>query len=271
MKKGRPSSIVDIFDPEFPFANEFRRLLHRVEKARKGTDLKSFMICSAMLSEGKSTVCSFLGIAAAHKGLKTLIIDCDLRRPSIHKLFRLDREHGVAEILKNGYNPRDAIRKTGIDKLDIITCGSYDSLPSDLFNAEDISNLIQEMKYHYDFILIDTAPALPVSDPMLLASKVDAILLVVKAGSTQKDIALRAVDILDPDRNLILGVVLNNMDSALPYYYDYHYFGYEYVKKPTGRKKSLRSRDKNQGKKNFRKNSGLEQMKTDDAKSRTNS
>ena len=97
--------------------------------------------------------------------------------------------------------------------------------------------MIEQMKYYYDLVIIDAAPVLPVSDPMLLASKVDSILLVVKAGSTQKDVVVRAVDILDPGRNRILGVILNNMNSSLPAQYDYRYYGYDYKPaKPEGKK-----------------------------------
>ncbi len=238
--KPRRQSIIDAFALESPFATEFRRLLQKVEQAGYGTELKSLMVTSAMLSEGKSTVCAFLGITAAmHKGIKTLIVDCDLRRPSIHRLFVMDRRPGMGEILSEGYAPADAIRKTSIDKLDLLLAGSQHDEPTRLFDAESISVLIEDLKAAYDLIIIDTAPVLPVSDPMLLAPKLDAALMVVKAGSTQQDVVVRALDILGPSRNRLLGVVMNNMNAALPYQYDYRYYGYEY-KQPKGRPPQVR-------------------------------
>lgn len=244
MKRKR-LSVIDTFQLESPFATEFRRLLHKLLTAREEPPLKSLMVSSAMLSEGKSTVCSFLGITAAlHKGMKTLVIDCDLRRPSIHKAFAMERDRGLAEILEEAFSPRDAVRKTSIDKLDLITCGRYNDTPTALFDAEAIGTLVEEMKFYYDLVLLDAAPALPVSDPMLLAPKVDGIVMVIKAGVTQKEVTERAVNILDPNRNRILGVVLNNMDNALPHYYDYRYYGYEYGHRTIKEKAAARSRGK---------------------------
>lgn len=227
-------SVIDSFAFETPFATEFRRLLHKIEQFHPGGSSRSLLVSSAMLSEGKSTVCAFLAITAAlHRGLKTLVMDCDLRRPSIHKLFACNRERGLSEILQDGFRPVDAIRKTSIDKLDLITCGVHNHEPTKLFDVEVIGSLIEQMKFSYDLVLVDGAPILPVSDPMLLAPKVDNLLLVVKAGTTQKDVVARAVEILGSSRRQILGVVLNNMNNSLPYQYDYSYYGYEYKNKPT--------------------------------------
>jgi len=237
-------SVIDNFTLEAPFATEFRRLLHRLHEAERPTELKSLLVTSSMLSEGKSTVCAYLGITAAvHRGIKTLIIDCDLRRPTMHKLFLMGRKHGMTEILQEGFSPRDAIKKTSIDKLDIITCGDYHPEPTDLFDVDAIATLVDDMKFYYDMILVDTAPALPVSDPMLLAPKLDGVLLVIKAGSTQREIVERAVEIIDPNRQRILGVVLNNMDNTLPYYHDYRYYGYEYQTRKTKARIAARARD----------------------------
>ncbi|PWB67852.1 hypothetical protein C3F09_12730, partial [candidate division GN15 bacterium] len=94
---------------------------------------------------------------------------------------------------------------------------------------------------YYDLIIMDCAPVIPVSDPMLLSHEVDGVLFVVKAGSTQRDVVLRARDILASSTNRVLGVVLNNSDDALPYYYSHEYYGYDYRQKPTGGKKSVGS------------------------------
>ncbi|HOP06884.1 MAG TPA: CpsD/CapB family tyrosine-protein kinase [candidate division Zixibacteria bacterium] len=236
MKRKR-LSVIDAFALESPFATEFRRLLYKLEQARGDRELKSLLMTSAMLSEGKSTASAFLAITAAtHKGMNTLLIDCDLRRPSIHKLFALDREPGLSEVLVEGYGPRDAVHHTSIDKLDIMTCGRMHDTPTEIFDAEAIGVMVEQMKLYYDLILLDAAPILPVSDPMLLSSKVDGVILVIKAGATQKDVILRAVDVIDPGRRNILGVVLNNMNSSLPSQYDYRYYGYDYKpSKPEGK------------------------------------
>jgi capsular exopolysaccharide synthesis family protein len=218
-----------LYSPELPFATEFRRLLHKVRNSDTQAELKTFLFTSAMLCEGKSTVCSFLALTAARqKGLKTLVVDCDLRRPAIHKFFAMDREPGLSEILVEGFGPKDAIKKTAVDKLDVITSGRETRYPTEVFDTEAIGQLLDEMKFYYDLILVDSPPLLPVSDPMLLAAKIDSIILVVKAGATQSEIVRRGVEILGNYRSKILGVVLNNMNNTLPYYYDYRYYGYSY-------------------------------------------
>ena len=236
-------SIIDHYSAESPFATEFRRLLQKVRGSTVEPELKSLLITSAMLSEGKSTVSAMFSIASAvHQGLKTLIIDGDLHRPVVHNLFRVDRQPGLAEILVEGFSPMDAVTKTAIDKLDLLTSGSHCENPAAVFDPESIGGLIDEMKFYYDLVVIDSPPIIPVSDPLLLASKVDGILLVLKAGTTQKEVAKRAVNIISGNEHKIVGVVLNNVDNSLPYYYDYSYYGYAYNQKASKISSSGRDR-----------------------------
>lgn len=235
-------SIIDLYDLESPYVTEFSRLLHRVLDKPGSNEMKTMMITSSMVSEGKSTVCSILGISAAlKKGLKTLIFDTDLRRPSINRLFNIPQSPGLVEILREGYNPKDAIIKTSINKLDIIPSGEVVENPTEIFDAELIGTIIDDLKFYYDLILLDCAPLLPVSDPMLLAPKVDGILLVVKAGSTSRDIVKRGVEILKNDRERIIGVAMNNVTNTLPYYYDYSYYHYDYRPSGSTRRKKKRN------------------------------
>ena len=144
-------SIIDFYDQESPYVTEFRRLLHKISNSGISSEMKSLMLTSSVLSEGKSTVCSLLGITAAlHKGIKTLIIDADLRRPAIHGFFNLASNPGLVEILVEGYNPREAVQKTTVDKLDIVTAGRYCQSPSEVFDAEAIGSLVEELKFYYD-------------------------------------------------------------------------------------------------------------------------
>ena len=223
------TSVIDTFGPDSPSATEFRRLLHQVRNSRRVPELKTLMITSSMLGEGKSTVTSFLGVTAARqKGLKTLIVDTDLRRPTIHRLFNIERNGGLAEVLIEGFTPLDAAQKTAIDKLDVITSGKAVESAADLFDADAIGCLLDDLRLYYDLILIDCAPLVPVSDPMLLSSRVDGILVVVKAGVTPREVVRRGVEVLGNERKRVVGVAVNNLKNTLPYYYDYGYYGYEY-------------------------------------------
>ena len=235
----QPISVADFFNLESSLATEFRRILNSIQQASKEREIKTLLITSATLSEGKSTVCSFLAMTAAKKRVKTLLVDADLRRPSLHRIFATTREQGVSEVLSEGASGKRMIKKTSLDNLDLLTAGKVAAHPAEVFDARILGRMFTEMKFHYDLVIIDGAPILPVSDPMLLAPEVDGIVMVVKAGATQRDLVGRARDILGSSTNKILGVVLNNVDASLPPHYDSTYQEYNYSQKGTGSRKEI--------------------------------
>ena len=166
--------------------------------------------------------------SARLKDRRTLLIDCDLRRPNIHHLFAIQRNPGLSEVLQDTMPMRMAIRRTSLDKLDIITAGKPTDRPTEIFNAKKIRQLIDEISSEYELVIVDSAPLLPVSDPMLLAGEMDGVLLVIKTGETQREVVIRAKALLDGAHARILGVALNNMSNAMPYYFNPNYYGYEY-------------------------------------------
>ncbi len=228
-KKKKTLSLIEYYDLESSYSTEFRRLIYNINGAAEAENLKTILVTSAMLAEGKSTVAAFLAITAArHKQRKTLLIDCDLRRPMLHRLFRLSREDGVTDIILGGRKVRDVIKKTSADMLDVVTAGKIVNEPAAIFDSGVFRKLLEEVRFYYDLILVDCAPVLPVSDPMLLAAETDGVLLVVKAGTTQREVAKRATQLLESNKSRLLGVVVNNLTNTLPYYYKESYYGYEY-------------------------------------------
>lgn len=238
-------SIIDYFSLESAMATEFRRLLSSLQTASTDREVKSVLITSAMLSEGKSTVCAFLAVTAAKKGLRTLLIDSDLRRPSLHKLFMMPREQGLVDILADGAASKNVVKRTSLEKLDLITAGKAVAHPAEVFDPGAIGRLVGEMKFYYDLIVVDAAPIIPVSDPMLLAPVVDGVLMVVRAGATQRDVVRRAKEIMAGATNRLLGVVLNNAENSLPYYFDQGYYGYDYGQKAPGSGKGNNRKHRN--------------------------
>jgi protein-tyrosine kinase len=230
-KKG--ISVVDFFNVESPESNEFRRVLHHLNGAPiGGGDRRAILVTSSMLSEGKSLICSFLAMTSARfKSRKTLLMDFDLRRPMIHRLFSVSLQNGVADILAEGIASRNLIKKTALENLDLLTAGKVLGNPSELLNSATVHRMIEEMKFYYELILVDSPPLLPVLDPMVLLEELDGVLVVVKAGETQRDIAIRARDILAEQKDKVVGVVVNNLKQTLPYHYNYGYYGYHH--KPT--------------------------------------
>ncbi len=229
----RPSApITDYFTLESPLATEYRRLLQNLKRMEAKGELKAILITSSVTGEGKSTISSLLSITAARKGQRTILIDCDVRRPAIHRMFQTERHPGLVDVIGDGVSYKDVIRKTSIENLDLITAGKATPQPSELFNTGALDALFRELKFYYDLVVIDSPPVIPVSDPMLLAHFVDGVILVVKAGETAREVALRAVEIMTSNRANILGVVLNNSRNSLPYYYDYTHYHYNYSQNP---------------------------------------
>lgn len=240
--------IIDYYSAESPVATELRRLLHNIRRVQRERELKTLLLTSATTGEGKSTISALLAVTASRRGMKTLLIDCDLRRPTVHRLFAVDRQHGMVEILSEGAPPKSVIKKTALENLDLITAGQAVPQPTELFDSRAIGSFINELKFYYDLILVDTPPVIPVSDPMLLSQELDGSILVVKAGATSREVVGRAASIMQSNGTKLLGVVLNNVMNTLPYYYDYTHYHYDYSPTPGAKKGSdksgRRSKDK---------------------------
>jgi capsular exopolysaccharide synthesis family protein len=228
-KEKKTLTIIDFFNMELPETTEFRRVLYNVNGSRADADKTAVLITSSMLSEGKSVISSFLAMTSAKsKKRKTLLIDFDLRRPMIHKLFNLPTKGGVSNIMIEGIACRNVIKNTPIENLDILTAGEIVKNPSELFNGSAIHRVIDEMKFYYDIIIVDSPPLIPVMDPIILLEELDGVILVVKAGATQRDVVVRAHELLNSQKEKIIGVIVNNIDQTLPYYYNYRYYGYKH-------------------------------------------
>ncbi len=221
-------SIYEVFDQESPIATEMRRLYSNIRHVQGKGKMRSFLVTSAHRGEGKSTVASHLALTVARfRGKKSLVVDADLRRPRVHQIFQVPQEPGLLECLEGKKDPLDVVKDTPIENLKVIPSGRRVHSPAHLFEGDIISEIFEKIKFYYDIVIVDSAPIIPVSDPMLIASEVDGVILVLLAGMTPRNVALRAKNILlDADANLI-GTVVNNLSEVLPYYYDYRYYGYK--------------------------------------------
>ena len=227
MEKEVKQTIYEIFDQESPIATEMRRLYSNIRHIDGSNPKRSFLITSANRGEGKSTVASHLAITVARfRGKKCLLVDADLRRPRLHQIFDVQKEPGLYECLIGEIDLLDAVKTTPIENLKVIPAGRRVKSPAHLFEGDIMTEIFEKIKFYYDIIIIDSAPIVPVSDPMLISSVVDGVVLVLLAGKTPRKVAMRAKNILlDADAS-IFGVVVNNLSEVLPYYYDYKYYGY---------------------------------------------
>ncbi|HEU4365634.1 MAG TPA: CpsD/CapB family tyrosine-protein kinase [Candidatus Krumholzibacteria bacterium] len=227
MNASRHQTIFDQYDGESPIATELRRLYHNAKRGEDGRHYKSFLMTSSTRAEGKSTISSWLSVTIAQFPTKKVLhVDADLRRPRAHTIFGLENAVGLKDCLANHVDPMDVVKKTPIPNLSVITAGERTSQPGKLFESEHLKEVLNKLEFYYDIVIVDSAPVLAVSDTLFLCSEIEAVMLVVLAGVTPREVVQRTKDVLDDSRANLVGVVLNNATQVLPYYYDYKYYGY---------------------------------------------
>lgn len=220
----RPT-IYDQFDPQAPETTEFRRIFTRIARRGQEKKVRSLLFTSSERSEGKTTSAAlFAVVASLHRGLRVCLIDADLHRPRLARMFDVPHEPGLAEILEDEYPLEPALKATRYEGLKVIPAGGRRETPSALFSQGRIADTLEKLKLLFDLIVVDAPPLLPVSDPAVISREVDAVAMVVRAGHTRRDVALRAKRILDDVGANVLGVIVNNMDDVLPYYYGHSYY-----------------------------------------------
>jgi capsular exopolysaccharide synthesis family protein len=229
MAKEKKRSIVDFFRFDSVAGTELRRLLHNVSRPIRGVAPRSILVTSALTGEGKSTIAAMLAMTSAHhKKRNTLLIDSDLRRPVVHKMFNVENTIGFANLLTNEADFDDAIKATAIPNLWLLPIGSAENNPIEVFREDTIRKVIERAVFRFDSVFVDCAPIIPVSDPAIMSTAVDGVVLIIKAGSTQREIIERAIEIIKKAEANVLGLVLNNVEGALPYHYGSEYYGQYY-------------------------------------------
>jgi succinoglycan biosynthesis transport protein ExoP len=193
-----------------------------------GRPPKTILVTSGKAGEGKTTTVVNSAISLAQLGARVLIIDCDLRRPSTHKLFGVEHALGLSTYLSRDADVDLLIQKLQIPNLSLLPCGPIPPNPAELISSQKMRNLISAMSDEYDHVLIDSPPLINVTDPVILSSMVDGVILVVQGGKSTRAITQRARLELQTVGAKIFGVVLNNVDLAREGY-DYYYYNRYYT------------------------------------------
>ena len=186
------------------------------------------MLTSAGPGEGKSTTTANVAVAFAQSDRKVLVIDADLRKPTMHHTFHRSNRRGLTTILTGQADWQGTVIDTDVPNLDLLPSGPVPPNPSEMLASKRMGDLLDQLKEHYDMIVIDTPPALAVTDAQIMATRCDGVVLVIQAGKVKKDAALKLKANMDFVKARILGVVLNNVDrkNGEGYYY-YYYYGTE--------------------------------------------
>ncbi|UYV54100.1 CpsD/CapB family tyrosine-protein kinase [Priestia megaterium] len=208
--------------PKDPVAEQYRTIRTNIQFSNVDQDIKTIVVTSSGAEEGKSTTTSNLATVYAQQGLKVLLIDADLRKPTGHYTFRLENHIGLTNVLTRQSTLAQAVQESEIPHLSVLTSGPIPPNPSELLASAQMAELLKEMKKQFDMVIFDTPPILAVADAQILANQVDGTILVVSSGKTEKDAALKSKELLSNAQGKLLGVVLNNRKVEEGNYYYYY-------------------------------------------------
>lgn len=212
-------------NPKSPISEAYRTLRTNIQFSSIDEELRVIMVTSAGPGEGKSTTLVNLAVAYAQADKKVLVIDADLRKPTMHHTLQVSNRFGLTNLLTNQLTIPDVVQETTIPSLSIISSGPIPPNPSEILASKKMISVLDELKQQFDIILIDAPPAIAVTDSQIIATRADGVILVVDSDKVKRDAALKAKQNLDNVRARILGVVLNNVDRKNKDAYYYYYYG----------------------------------------------
>lgn len=210
--------------PKSLFAEAYRSLRTSVKFSSVDKPIKTLVVTSSIMGEGKSTVTGNLANILSQDGAKVLIIDCDLRKPSMHYNFFVTNIEGLTDVLVGNSDLKSVIKKID-DSLFLITAGTIPPNPSEILGSNAMENLLERLSANFDYIILDTPPILSVTDTLLLSAKVDGTLIVVKSKVTKEKMIKETYNKLIDVRANVIGTVLNACDKSIDNKY-YGYYGY---------------------------------------------
>ncbi len=235
--RGQPTAsdfdkhLVTYFNPLSPLSEAFRRLRTNVMYAQLDTPLKSVLVTSASPAEGKTTTVANLAVTFAQAEKRVLLVDADMRRPTLHETFGLSKSPGLTDILVGTSTFAEAVHRAVADYLDVLCCGITPPNPAEQLGSRRMQEFIKQMCEQYDLVLFDSPPLLAVTDAAVLSTAVDGAILVVAASETRATAIHRASEFIGTVGGKVLGCVLNKFDVRKAYggYYasdNYSYYGY---------------------------------------------
>ncbi|AZU63764.1 CpsD/CapB family tyrosine-protein kinase [Neobacillus mesonae] len=221
-KVNRNVHLIAYNNPQSPITEQYRLIRNNLNFSSVDKEIKSIVVTSPEPSDGKSTTAANLAIVLAQQGNKVLLVDADLRKPSVHYSFNIGNIEGLTSILTKKMNVERAVIKTNITNLEVLTSGPIPPNPSELLSSSSLDFVLKELREMYEYIVLDTPPLLAVTDAQNLANKCDGVVLVVSSKKTKRDRALKAKDLLEKANSFLLGVVLNGVAARKTNYYGHY-------------------------------------------------
>ncbi len=216
-------------DPLSKISEAYKIARTNIEFAMIDQDLKTINITSTQQSEGKSITIANLAISYAQAGRKILLVDADLRRPSLHRRFGLSNRQGLSSAIVQGSNPENYIQDSRIPNLSLLTSGPIPPNPAEMLMSKTMWRLIDELKPKFDLIFFDGSPVGIVTDSAIISTKVDGTIFVVRAGIVNKAQLTRSTELLKKVNAKVLGFILNGTNKQTDDYYQYYYYQDSYA------------------------------------------
>lgn len=213
--------LITKMNPRSPISEQYKTIRTNLQFSSVDGELKTMLVTSSGPSEGKSSTTANLAIVFAQQGKKVLLIDADMRKPTLHYTFRVDNRKGLSSVLVGETELHDSITNSDIAGLDLLSCGPIPPNPSELLGSKAMENLISNASHEYDLVLFDTPPVLAVTDAQILANICDGAVMVVRSNQTEYDAAIKAKELLEVGNAKLLGVVLNDREQKKGHYYYY--------------------------------------------------
>ncbi|MFP4456641.1 MAG: CpsD/CapB family tyrosine-protein kinase [Clostridia bacterium] len=228
MKDQRYSGLISLREPKSPAAEAYRMIRTNLEYTGVDEEKKVLLFTSPRMKDGKTTTISNLAVILANAGERILLIDCDLRKPRIHKVFEIANEIGLTNIIARQQGIENAKKKfSELGNLDLITSGVLPPMPTEILSSAKMGEVLTKLREEYDYILLDTPPILSVADAAALSRYVDGVIIVSALDKTTNDeikASKRALDRVDAN---ILGVILTFAENNKRGYYYNYYYDYE--------------------------------------------
>lgn len=214
--------LITLTNPKSPIAEQYRTIRTNLQFTALGAELKTIVVTSASPGEGKSTTASNLAIVYAQLGKRVLLMDCDMRKPTIHQTFQLMGTQGLSTVLAKRSSVERAIQTSQVPKLHVLSAGPIPPNPSELLASPMMRQLLNDVKDLYDLVILDAPPLMQVADSRLLASEADGTILVVSCDNSNRDLVLQAKEQLVLSGANVLGLVMNRRErTSTDSYYSY--------------------------------------------------
>ena len=219
-------NLISLKNPKSRSAEAFRTLRTNIQFSSLDTELKSIVVTSSGSGEGKSTVMANLAITMAESGKRVILIDCDLRKPSIHKKMGVTNSVGLTNVLVQNVKKEDCMAESTVKNLFILTSGPIPPNPAELLGTKKMRDFIEDLKNEFDMVLIDAPPVLAVTDAQILSTIADGVIFVASYGEAQKNAMVDAKELIDKVGGKVIGIVFNKVPEAVSGYYGKYYKGY---------------------------------------------